>query len=643
VPGQLPQHDHAADPQAEAVDGWHELSVANPTFLLERLGSECTDLQGLRELTVNGLDAIAALGDRAVGRVVWDLDWQRFDASGGRVRKLSVTDTGTRMTPEQLRRYINQLASSGREQSAAGNFGVGAKIAAGSRNPHGLEYRSWHRGRGALVCFKRHADGRSGLEPQRWPDGRSDFWRPLDEQDKPWLLRGHDRGTQVVLLGRHERHDTIQPPDCVTDGRRQWITRYLNGRFLRLPEQVEVLVREQHGHEQPRRLQRIHGEQHHLQQRATAAGAVQLSDAIAQWWVLDDDHRGRRREGTLWASTGHAAAVFGEELYDVLPQTPGGYGRLQDFGIRFGYERVVLHLEPRVAAGRLQCNTARTLLLLDHEPLPWARWAEEFAAAMPTEILRLQERAASADCLPRQQAIRNRVSAIMPLYQLSRYRPTRPPRQPSIESAAGGASDEPAGRPATRPEARSGPPTAETVHTPASKDPAHDESDRELCAEPADHHPGSGAALDLPDVAWISARDGSRAPGDLEDQAARYHPDRHELTINADFRAVTDLISHWQTRYRGIAGARTVIEAQVREWCEQILVEVVLAARSSSWSDEQLQTLLSPTSFTAALLPGYLLHATLNKRLAQKLGTPQNTISATPVRNGAISDHDGDV
>jgi hypothetical protein len=639
----LSQHDHAADPQAAAVAGWHELSVANPTFLLERLGSECTDLQALRELTVNGLDAIAALGDRACGRVVWDVDWLRFEASGGRLRKLSVTDTGTGMTPEQLREYINQLAASGREQSAAGNFGVGAKVAAGSRNPHGLEYRSWYGGKGALVRFKRHTDGRWGLEPQRWTDGRSDFWRPLDEHEKPWLLRGQDHGTQVVLLGRHERHDTIQPPDSVTDGRRQWITRYLNGRFLRLPEQVEVLVREQHGHEQPRQLQRIHGEQHHLQQRAIEAGAVRLSDAIAHWWVLDDDHRARRREAAVWASTGHAAAVFGEELYDTLPQTRGGYGRLQDFGIRFGYEKVVLHLEPHVPAGRLQCNTARTLLLLDHEPLPWARWGEEFAAAMPTAILRLQEHAASADCLPRQQAIRNRVSAIMPLYHLSRYRPTRPPRQASIETTADGAGDQAAGRPATRPQAPSGPPTAETAHTPANKDPAQDASDRELSVEPADDHPGPGAVVDLPDVAWISARDGSRAIGDLEDQAARYHLDRHELTINADFPAVTDLISHWQERYRGVAGARTVIEAQVREWCEQILVEVVLAARSSSWSDEQLQTLLSPTSFTAALLPRYLLHATLNKRLAQKLGTPQNTIGATPVGNDAISDHDGDL
>jgi hypothetical protein len=129
--------------------------------------------------------------------------------------------------------------------------------------------------------------------------------------------------------------------------------------------------------------------------------------------------------------------------------------------------------------------------------------------------------------------------------------------------------------------------------------------------------------VDLPDVAWISARDGTRAPSDLEDQAARYHPARHELTVNSDFRAIKDLTNHWQRRYPGVPGARAVIEAQVREWCEQVLVEVVLAARNSSWSQEQLDALLSPTAFTAALLPRHLLHAALQKRLGQKLGAPR--------------------
>jgi hypothetical protein len=441
MPEKLAELAGGDDANMAGPDGWHELAVANPTFLLERLGSECTDLQGLRELTVNGLDAITALGADRNGRVVWNLDWERFDASGGRVRKLSVIDTGTGMTAEQLRYYINQLAASGREQSLTGNFGVGAKVAAGSRNPHGLEYRSWHQGEGSLVCFKRHPDGRWGLEPQRWADGLTDSWRPLGEAEKPWLLRGEDHGTQVVLLGQDERHDTTQMPPSVTEARGQWIRRFLNSRFVRLPIRVEVLVREDLGLGEPGQLRRIHGERHHLEGHAVAAGALELSDAVAHWWVLDDDHRGRRREAALWASSGHAAAVFGDELYDLLPQTRGGYGRLQDFGIRFGYERVVLHLEPQAQAGGLESNTARTVLLLDHEPLPWSRWSEEFAASMPEEIPRLQESAAGADCMPRQEAIRNRVTAILPLYRLSRYRPTRreashPPSRPPPTRAA---------------------------------------------------------------------------------------------------------------------------------------------------------------------------------------------------------------
>jgi hypothetical protein len=253
------------------------------------------------------------------------------------------------------------------------------------------------------------------------------FWRPLEEHDKPWLLRGQSHGTQVALLGHHERHDTTQAPESVTEARRHWIARYLNTRFRALPDPVEVLVHEPHGQPKPGELRRIHGERHHVEQRAITAGTVELSDATVQWWVLDDDHRGRRHEAGAWASSGHAAAVLGDELYDGLPQTRGGYGRLQDFGIRFGYERVVLHLEPRVQHGRLEANTARTMLLLDHEPLPWSRWGNEFAATMPEELLRLQERVATSDGTPRREAIRSRVGSILPLYRLSRYRPTPPP------------------------------------------------------------------------------------------------------------------------------------------------------------------------------------------------------------------------
>ena len=156
------------------------------------------------------------------------------------------------------------------------------------------------------------------------------------------------------------------------------------------------------------------------------------------------------------------------------------------------------------------------------------------------------------------------------------------------------------------------------------REPDHSLADDQAPADDPDHDALSTAIVDLPDVAWISARDATRAPGDLEDQAARYHPARHELTINADFRAITDLIAHWRARYRGVPGAHATIEAQVREWCEQILVEVVLAARNSHWNAEQLDALLSPSSFTAALLPRQLLHATLQKTTRSEARAPRS-------------------
>ncbi len=389
-----------------------------------------------------------------------------------------------------------------------------------------------------------------------------------------------------------------------------------------------VLIREHHGRGQPGQLTRVDGERFHVERRAVCGGIVELSDAVACWWVLDDDHRARRREAGTWTSSGHIVAAHGDELYDQLAQTRGGYGRLQDFGVRFGYKRVVIHLQPHVEPDRLQANTARTMLLLDHEPLPWTRWGEEFAAAMPEEIRRLQEHAASTDATPRQDAIRSRVASILPLYRLSRYRPTKPPR-PS--PATGDRDDSPTRTHRAKRAAPTVPSTkdadsiitdnAATANIAAGAPPADD----------SDHGDGADAVVDLPDVAWITARDGTRAPGDLEDQAARYHPARHELTINADFRAINDLTAHWHHRYTGIPGAHAVIEAQVREWCEQVLVEVVLAARNSTWSQDQLDALLSPIAFTAALLPRHLLHAMLQKRLAQKLGPPR-TEPATPTR-----------
>ena len=64
------------------------MGVANIGFMLERLGADCDDLQYLRELTKNALEADATL-------IVWDVDWLLYEASG--VFKLCCIDNGRGM------------------------------------------------------------------------------------------------------------------------------------------------------------------------------------------------------------------------------------------------------------------------------------------------------------------------------------------------------------------------------------------------------------------------------------------------------------------------------------------------------------------------------------------------------------------
>ena len=80
------------------------------------------------------------------------------------------------------------------------------------------------------------------------------------------------------------------------------------------------------------------------------------------------------------------------------------------------------------------------------------------------------------------------------------------------------------------------------------------------------------------------------------------------------------MTARWSAHYQAVPGARTVIEALVREWFEQTLVEVVLCVRGSRFSDEQRDLLLSPAGLTAATLPRQLPDSVVRKRLAQKLG-----------------------
>ncbi len=115
-------------------------------------------------------------------------------------------------------------------------------------------------------------------------------------------------------------------------------------------------------------------------------------------------------------SAGHTAALYQNELYE-LATARAGMSRLQQFGVTFGYRFVVVYVEPVAGTDRLvTTNTARTSLLINNEPLPWADWAAEFREKLPDQIARLvAEKAAGAADTDHQKAIRERIKDIIDL------------------------------------------------------------------------------------------------------------------------------------------------------------------------------------------------------------------------------------
>jgi hypothetical protein len=160
--------------------------------------------------------------------------------------KLCCIDTGAGMTGPEMVEYINALSSSIHQQSATGNFGVGAKIAAAPRNPHGMLYMSWKNGVGHMIHLwfdpEEHVYG-----VKRWPKNNGEFWTQVSNDLRPPEIK--ENGTVVVLLGSSDEHDTMQPPPD-TPMRSRWILRYLNTRYFRFPEGITVKARE--GWELPR-------------------------------------------------------------------------------------------------------------------------------------------------------------------------------------------------------------------------------------------------------------------------------------------------------------------------------------------------------------------------------------------------------
>ncbi len=597
-----------------------QMSVENTGFLLDRLGQDCHPLQFLRELTQNAIEAIKRTGEP--GRVIWDVDWNTYELADTRVLKLSVIDTGDGMTGDELEKYINRLSSSVAKQSLTGNYGVGAKIAAATKNPHGVVYLSWKHGEGNMIHLARDASsGQYGLKQFQQADGSYSYHLPVDDDIKPeWIA---DHGTMVVLFGNSEDDDTMTAPKSAASPSR-WIAKYLNSRYFAFPDDVEVRARQ--GWEFPRSdsdnnvLRKLTGQKEYLEEHMMGGGSVELTNATAHWWILKEENAITSNSGHI-ESAGHVAALHRNELYEHEVGR-AGMSKLQQFGIVFGYRQVVIYVEPNDDESlEVTTNTARTHLSIRNMPLPWAEWAQEFRDLMPGELKEfIDEKGAAAASTDHTHSIRERLKSILSLYRLTRYRPSSAGEFMVDESQT----------------ARGGKTGNQQQNVASTRNPGSGQSKSVggkagnvySLFERKNGTPATRVRPDpFPHVAWVQVSDGTRAPGFLEDRAAKYLLDQNSLQINGDFRAFTDMIDHWCLEVGDKKGIRETVESACRNWFEQALVETVIGVQalrnSKEWSTRDIEQALSPEGLTTAVMQRYHINVAVKRELGSKLGKLQ--------------------
>lgn len=577
-----------------------EMSVGNMGFLLDRLGADCGQLQHIRELTQNAIEAVQRTGKP--GSVSWQRVPPNLEKDPNLKDKICIIDTGDGMSERELVSYINSLSSSGADQSIHGRYGMGAKIAGLTKNSAGLLYLSWKNGIGSMIHAWKDKSGKYGLKAMPGNHGSQEFVLPLSAAAKPSMIKDH--GTIVVLLGMHKNDKTIYAPEGVPNASR-WITYYLNSRYFDLSDHPSLYAPYDLNTSVARR---VTGMKKFLDGHAETSGTVKLSGASAHWWVLRVVG-----DNPQIPHKGHVAALYGNELYEMTKAGKPSITSLQHFGVYYGASRVTIYIEPDVEKTTVTTDTARTKLFVNGDPLPWTDWADEFSAKMPADLRRFIESQSSLG-QENQQSLEERLKMVADLLKIKRYRPDEDGHH-EVQSFIGGASS--------------------TSHSDSDSDEKKkkkkvkaeeekkktNDGNRDFYAANKKLHGDRTDTTDLPvpTVLWQSEQECQ-----LLDRAARYIANKNTLIVNRDFRVIKDMVDRRTADHKSKPGAAQAAQDSVESWFSLCLAEAVLGINalfgSEEWSSKDMEVALSEEALTAIVMHRYHIVNAVKKDLGTKFG-----------------------
>ena len=454
-----------------------------------------------------------------------------------------------------------------------------------------------------IACDK--ATDQYGLEQFSLPDGTYPDFLDLSQVEnaedfKSPVIDNH--GTMVILLGEALDHDTtLAPASPEVTHKDYWFQHVANKQFFRIPHGVTLTSKLALVDGKPH-TRTITGYGSVLDEFGLKSGSVNLKDATAHWWILDEsrsvDLYRRRPYYHAFSGTkkqGHVAAIYRGELFDFMSHD-AAIPLLQKFGILAGYNHVVIYVEPTQALAVTANLTRTSLVLPDGTSLPWNRWAGEFYDHLPSDLANYVERNQSVASKTETEYVKEQINKYKEFLQVKAYRPAKN----GVETGEMNDGDANLGISRSRG-------TGQSAGGTGSRRPSvHIKKGV-----------GQTAIDDLllnftPKWNWVSENDASH----LKARAAHFEVERNFLEVNQDFNVFRELVDYGLNLV--VPEQREAHRNRAETIAKQLyltqLVWTVMSAMASfrhreGWRGEGFDKLVSDEALTAAVLPRvYLLN-----------------------------------
>ena len=595
-----------------------EVAEKGYTHFLERWARECPNNQFLREFSKNGIQAIFrkiedTKNPNYKGVVEIDVDWLTYDLT--KTYKMTISDNGIGMTGSEMIEYIKDLASSSDVTTDYDNYGFGAKISAVVKNKKGIKYDSWKNGFGVTAVFLYDPISKKYGLKQFAEEGEYKYFTPITDDIKPDFIK--DSGTVVTLFGNDDSDNTYDMEyHGIKATRESWVVSYLNRRFNKLPENIEIRARLGHyrdktGEGKPQGddskynyMAVIGGLQNSLEKYTIQKGIVDLSDAKIEWRIMKQDRKSHGREFL----TGHTAVVLEDEVFDV---SIGSGNKAINFGVYVGAQDVVLHILPKTK-NYFQNNTRSAIVMNGEEDLPWEKWQSEFQNKFPKELeTYLSKKMSEFTNEDESDKIKDKLKDLRKFFVVSKYKKSPTGKflvneeDLSEANTGSGSGKSKGGKNGTGTKPGYGIGLLDALVSIQKRD------DGKVRANPATPDP-------FPNITWVDPETTDLIEkSEIKDRAAIYREQKHLILANATFNGFLDVQKHFCEEYPGLP-EENIIKV-VQNVFGQQLIETIAGTihlkNRADWDHNDYKTAISPEALTVAVSARYHFFQSIKRML----------------------------